>query len=353
MSKNDLIESLSEKLADYHEGKYHPINSAHVEKWINQFDASDQLTILRELDRIFDNFYISREGVKVALKSFLLDDRISGNNNKKINIMNTCFLRIQKSGNSQNELLDIVDEILYEEFDITTTQCKSSKQFIYIDDCIFTGNKFRYDVVPWIKSNSFCHNSVLNTYHIGIHSQGYKYANNLILQAANKYGLNVSNWFCIEINNCRRHGVKPETLWPSEISGDFSVDCYCERVRENCRINGWQDNLFRCYNNGKETLFSDENSREIVERAFLKIGARLVMTAENPAPSMRPLGFEKLESLGFGTFFVTYRNIANNCPLALWYGDPSYSSGPLSLWYPLFFRKTQTTQTEIDKEDIF
>jgi hypothetical protein len=45
----------------------------------------------------------------------------------------------------------------------------------------------------------------------------------------------------------------------------------------------------------------------------------------------RPLGDMVLETLGFGSTFVTYRNCPNNTPLAFWAGDP---------WYPLFARKT-------------
>ena len=52
------------------------------------------------------------------------------------------------------------------------------------------------------------------------------------------------------------------------------------------------------------------------------------------------MGYEFLESLGFGSVFITYRNIANNCPLALWWGDTSFPpSHPFSKWYPLFPRK--------------
>ena len=55
---------------------------------------------------------------------------------------------------------------------------------------------------------------------------------------------------------------------------------------------------------------------------------------------MRPMGYEYLESLGFGSVFITYRNIANNCPLVLWWGDTTYSPNhPFSSWYPLFPRK--------------
>jgi hypothetical protein len=38
-----------------------------------------------------------------------------------------------------------------------------------------------------------------------------------------------------------------------------------------------------------------------------------------------------LETLGFGSTLVTFRNCPNNCPLAFWAGYP---------WYPLFQRKT-------------
>lgn len=45
----------------------------------------------------------------------------------------------------------------------------------------------------------------------------------------------------------------------------------------------------------------------------------------------RPLGNMILETLGFGSTIVTFRNCPNNAPLAFWAGDP---------WYPLFPRKT-------------
>jgi hypothetical protein len=44
----------------------------------------------------------------------------------------------------------------------------------------------------------------------------------------------------------------------------------------------------------------------------------------------RPLGLVPLQTLGFGSTIVTFRNCPNNCPLVLWAGHP---------WYPLFPRK--------------
>jgi hypothetical protein len=47
----------------------------------------------------------------------------------------------------------------------------------------------------------------------------------------------------------------------------------------------------------------------------------------------RPLGNMLLETLGFGSLIVTFRNCPNNAPLALWAGDP---------WHPLFPRTTNS-----------
>ena len=47
----------------------------------------------------------------------------------------------------------------------------------------------------------------------------------------------------------------------------------------------------------------------------------------------RPLGNSLLETLGFGSLIVTFRNCPNNAPLPLWVGNP---------WHPLFPRTTNS-----------
>ena len=53
----------------------------------------------------------------------------------------------------------------------------------------------------------------------------------------------------------------------------------------------------------------------------------------------RPLGNMVLDTLGFGSMIVTFRNCPNNAPLALWTGDP---------WYPLFQRTTNRDTSSRD-----
>ena len=87
-------------------------------------------------------------------------------------------------------------------------------------------------------------------------------------------------------------------------------------------------------------LFTSEKNRQLLEREFLHAGTQIQGFAESPSAALKPLGFSPFVP-GFGSLFVTYRNCPNNCPLALWYGDPDLGPDhPLSRWYPLFPRKT-------------
>lgn len=352
MERADLLISIKEKIKDYRKGEIQKIVPGHVERWINQFDVNDQPIILNEINHILETFYLCRENVKMYVKSVLLDERVSGQN-PRITLSKMNFLRNQTSGNSQREMLNLVDEILNEEFDITIDQCGGSNLFFYIDDCVFTGNRFRYDVVPWINKTTLITGSKLMCYHIGQHAKGYSYALDYIRQAARIKNLEISPWYHKKINNIKERGTAPEILWPSYQSDIGHIYDYYSEVKSRCAVNGWTDTCYRSHTIAQDTLFTTPYARDIVERAFLKVGSRLVAAAENPARSIRPLGFEKLESLGFGTFFITYRNISNNCPLALWYGDPDQFDGPLSLWYPLFVRKTQRQNLITGWEDLF
>ena len=78
-------------------------------------------------------------------------------------------------------------------------------------------------------------------------------------------------------------------------------------------------------------FFSSEAGRHILEQEFLKAGVRIRSICPNLNKYQRPLGNSVLETLGFGSLLVTFRNCPNNAPLALWVGDP---------WYPLFPRRT-------------
>jgi hypothetical protein len=127
---------------------------------------------------------------------------------------------------------------------------------------------------------------------------------------------------------------KYECLWPLDAGHGPVVENYATEIVQRS-MSQWGECRVRTFRPanvpGQETLFLSASSRNMFEHAFLRAGLTIRSRQINPKPHLRPLGFECLESLGFGALFVTFRNIANNCPLALWWGKNN--------WTPLFPRK--------------
>jgi len=86
-------------------------------------------------------------------------------------------------------------------------------------------------------------------------------------------------------------------------------------------------------NPGAAGLFSSDAAKILLEQEFLKAGVHIRQICPNLSAVQRPLGHMTLETLGFGSLIVTYRNCPNNAPLAFWVDAP---------WYPLFPRTTNT-----------
>lgn len=354
INRNALLQSLAKTIADYRQNEVAPITTVHVERWLNQFEIQDQPVILAEMDSIMKRFYFSRVRVKECVRGFLkklirdTDDAI-----KQLPLIS--FLNIQKTGSSQGAMLDIVDEVLREEYNFTLhmTNTKKSQIYIYMDDCVYTGNRLRYDLTDGAETAGWFSNrapfgATLLIFTVARHTEGIDYAIKYVRDAAQKKQIKVQNMTALIINNVRDFDNSIEVLWPENLHSDPYITSYVSDLQTPF-------NLYRFNADSlQEKLFSSLAARRIVEKAFLKKGIQIVKASQNPAPSIRPLGFMKLNSLGFGTFFVTYRNIANNCPLVLWWGDSNYPpTHPLGVWYPLFPRRTNQQRDIVPKEQIF
>ncbi len=338
--RNALLLSLANTITDYHQNEIAPITPTHVERWLNQFEIDDQPIILAEMESIMKRFYFSKFSVKACLRNFLRNDVVATHDPANL-LSHISFLRVQNKGGSQVAMLEIMDEILREDYNCSIAMCGTSNinTCIYIDDAVYTGNRLRYDLTSgtntpsWI-TNDALSNCMLMIYTIAVHSEGINYVKPYILNAAAKKGITIK-WKCsLVIDNTRSLDTQSEVLWPEELSDDPSINAYVSNLRAFLARKNWRDyDLFRYQGvPSQEKLFSSYDARRTVERAFLKKGIQIVTACHEPKESMRPLGFMKIGSLGFGTFFVTYRNIANNCPLVLWWG--------VGKWYPLFPRIT-------------
>lgn len=337
MNRQTLLESIATTISDYRSGEIPSITPTHVEQWISQFDQDEQLIILSETNSIFSKYYISKEKAKFLIKDKLEKFKSIFNTPEYLPYIN--FLDIQKKGSSQKELLSLVNEIVINQYGISINDCGSDTlMYVYLDDCLFSGNTVLHDIEAWL--NHAKPDTIVYLVFLASYSSGLNYINKKLVSLLKPKSISVEIISCLTFNNLPWNQEKYECLWPQEIDDEL-VNRFVKIVQENSQGKSVNPRLFRSNMiPHTETLFSSPEARNIVETAFLRKGAYIASLPKKRQLSMRPMGYEYLESLGFGAVFVTYRNIANNCPLVLWWGDTSYPpSHPFSKWYPLFPRK--------------
>lgn len=322
------LESIANTISDYRSGDIATPTPRHVDTWVKQFDKVAQEDILAEMDHVLKNTYIPRAQVEAFLKGLVSHNKITGGDPCSF-WKSSHVLKCQAKGGSQSELLSIFDSALSEKCGHTSASCTStSGPFIYIDDGIYTGMRVIEDLKQWVQTSapSKCD---LHVVVIVLHRGGQYYASKTLDGAAKKAGKTITfTWWRInEIENRLSSRNSSDVLWPTALPNDPDVQAYAKSIEDA----KYPLQFRQAGSIGEAKFYSSDAGRQLLEQEFLKAGVRI----RNDCPGLnvyqRPLGNMVLKSLGFGAVIVTFRNCANNCPLAWWAGDP---------WYPLFPRKT-------------
>ncbi len=232
-----------------------------------------------------------------------------------------------------SEIANTIKDYLYG-IGISTEQTDSTTRYIYIDDCLYSENTVRQNLKSWIENAK--RGSKLDVIFLASHSSGYAYTNQHLTTVCKDLGIEHKIWSEIMFKNSI-HSNKYDCLWSTQ-NGSIDLSSFCSDLSQRAQENGWRLRFFR-ESNYQSTYYIDEISREIFEHALLKAGAYIYSCSENPNTSMKPMGYDYFNTLGFGSIFATFNNNANNCPLAFWWGDPQAQSGTLSKWYPLLPRR--------------
>ena len=338
IDRQGLLESIAQTMADYRKGEIAPPTPAHVDRWVKQFANDYQVLLLREIDHVLKHTYFSLERVTGFLRGLVQTERLVGEDPcafwRGVN-----FLDIQQGGNSQTEMLALFGELLKEKHGFGIDECGGEGLvYVYLDDAIFTGNRVRRDLEAWIKDIAPA-KSTLHIVSIAQHSGGKYYAGGYITSAIAAAGkkIDVTWWRAIALEDRKANSDTSDVLRPTSIPNDAPVKAYVDAMK-------YKPTLRKPGGVGPNALYSGEDGRNLLEQEFLKAGARIRQVCPNLGDTQRPLGHITLETLGFGSLIVTFRNCPNNAPLALWVGDP---------WYPLFPRTTNS-QTAIKRlfEDL-
>ncbi len=325
--RDDLLASIAATTADYREGDLAAPTPQHVDRWVSQFDPAVQVPILREMDHVLKQTYFSRKGTRKFLGGLFQTDKLVGDDPCAF-WRNVSFLDIQGGGASQKEMLALFSKVLNKKCGFETADCGGAPQaFVYLDDAIFTGNRVRRDFEGWIADRAPS-NAEVHIIVIALHSGGQYYASGKIKEAAKNAGKNINFtwWRAIELEDRRAYTNSSDVLRPVSIPADPAVQAYIAGMR-------YQPHLRGAGQVGGNGIFSSDAGRQLLEQEFLKAGVRIRQMCPNLGDTQRPLGHMTLETLGFGSLIVTFRNCPNNAPLALWVGDP---------WYPLFPRTTNS-----------
>lgn len=330
--RGDLLDSIAATIQDYKGGGL--ATPEHVGRWIDQFDKAVQLPMLREMDHVLKKTYFSFADVTSFLKGLLNGEELAGNDPcafwRGVN-----FLRIQNRGNSQAEMLELFNAILKDRYGFGVSECGGENtEYVYLDDGIFTGMRIINDIKPWMDNDAPTEAKV-HIITIVRHRGGEWYAQNRLKDAAAKKNIDLSwrSWQpSITLEDRKAYTNSSDVLRPTAIPDEDMVKAYVDTMKHKptWRTTGQV---------GRLGIFSSDAGRQLLEQEFLKAGVRIRDMYGNGNEYQRPLGNSVLESLGFGSLIVTFRNCPNNAPLAFWGGK---------FWHPLFPRTTNS-QTDMKR----
>lgn len=338
-----LLESIATTVADYRSGELEAPTPEHVNMWIRQFAKDVQLPLLRELDHILESTYFTRKFVSKWLGNLVTNEKIAGTDPEKF-WRSANLLEIQEDGDSQRAMLSLFGKSLRKRYKLRRKDCGSANgPFIYLDDALFTGSRVGDDLSDWIKSDA-PQKAQVHIVVIVTHTFGEWKSLDRLKKDANSEGKDIEFhcWRAVSFENRKAYRNISEILWPAVLPDDARLNAYIAEERKfpfDSRTPGGKL---------KHDIFSSEDGRQLLERELLLAGLKIRSFSQDPSPAIRPLGFSPF-GLGFGAMIVTYRNCPNNFPLAFWWGDPEADpSSPLSKWYPLFPRKTYSTEVSLD-----
>lgn len=321
-----LLESIAATVNDYREGEIDQPSPQHIEKWVGQFDKQLREPLLSELDHVLKHTYIPKPNVLAFLERVLKDEKLASK--KPCDFWkNVGILDIQKSGQSQKEMVAMFGAVMKKACGFDVKGCKASNgTFLYLDDVVFTGNRVLNDLRGWI-ADAAPKKAHVHIVTMAFHRGGQWYAKNKLADAAKeaKKDISLTWWRILELEDRKAYINASDVLRPRALPDDADVKAYAESVSKPYPI------AFRSADSvGGNKFFSSEKGRALLEQEFLRAGVQIRKMCPNLNENQRPLGNMVLKSLGFGSMIVTFRNCPNNAPLAFWAGDP---------WYPLFPRK--------------
>lgn len=339
-----LIEKIYDKIKDFRKDEGVHITHQGIRDWALQF-GDDAAFMLSETDNILNQTYLTKEEaielfrnhIKEHLKRYKYSDIVSY-------LKDVSFLRLQPEGKSQNVIVDMVEEIIMNDYGQNVTDYADcpKKLFIYFDDVLVTGGTLLSDLSKWINSNDRL--TLLNEKRIVLEIDlivEHRFGQQMTLYRLEKYecpGINMNNihiWHYYEVENHLKlpYGYGNQQLNAVAIPVKESLSTDAINYWENLKADRHSDYAFRPESRPvEENYFTSPENRTKFEKLLVEKGLYIINQIQNVGNHVRPLGFiyPSYKTMGVGTLFFTWRNVPNNAPLVFWWEVPGHN------WKPLF-----------------
>lgn len=338
-----LAEIIFNVIKDYRKDDGINLTTQNILEWADQFDQDAEF-ILTELAHIIPQVYVSKENAKKAIASHL-KKLIKDYNYSSVAkfLMDTKFLDLQSVGKSQKVILELIEEVLNEEFGETSKKYDSYPKinFIYFDDVLATGGTIGNHLIDWLKNKNTDgeenQKKILeNKFHLSIHlfclhTWGHAFQTFRLKKTFSDSIDSKIKWY-------RNYEIANHVKWNNQ-SLNIAIPVNEQPVNAktylaNLSANKYEDYAYRKQGlPQKESFFTSPENRVRYENLILQKGLSIIGMIQGEIKSnIRPLGLvnPNYKTYGLGTHFFTWRNIPNNCPLIFWWEVKGHN------WKPLF-----------------
>ena len=341
MTLKQISDKTIEIIGDYQNDNGVILTAENVTNWAQQF-GEDAVFVLTELNRIFEQTYISKQKARTLLKS-RLEDLVKKLNYKTVLdlISSSHFFTIQSGEKSQIEIIQIIDEILISDYGINRSDYNEFQKvnFIYFDDLIATGGTVCKHLCEWLlekergKAN---HERVVNkeinliVSCFCVHLHSFTLLEYIVMKKVQNDSLQ-GKWYCCADIVIKDHPRKLKQEYNCLMPLKSELPQRALDYLENLSVDGQPDRAFRPVNTPEvDKLFSSASNRNKLERIFVEKGLDILDLVGELSLNQRPLGVTKPshKTLGMGTLFFTWRNVPNNCAIVFWWSGHG--------WSPLF-----------------
>jgi hypothetical protein len=330
---NFLVEYLYDIIKDYRSDEItYSIN--RIYKWIQQFDIEDHKNLIIRIIIILKTNYFSKNRVTGSFSLFkqylaeFFDDNIES-------VFISYFDR-QIFGSSQKEMLSLISEkdLIFSVDDrfqrFPNALLPNTITYIYIDDAMYSGNRARKEIENEIRVRNLSDCRIIS-FHLASYAYSKNYVETSLRPICKERNISLILLESIMIE----HRIFP-------LRKDYNDECawYEEFLEEERSIYNPNWSIKKLAQKG----YAQENTMikgvdfEVVHSLFLEKGLSIIKGSKY-YKQLRPLGYSMFYNYGFGNLFVSYRNISNNSPLALWFPVKKEKE-----WTPLFPRKLNKSE---------